>query len=47
LVGACNAMVKGLGFCFCKEYLPPDNLDYIELLAKRKGIIPEDEEESV
>jgi hypothetical protein len=43
LVGYCNFIIKNVGFCQCKEYLPQDNLDYIELLAKRKGIIPEDE----
>lgn len=42
VVGACNAVVPGFRFCTCSEYLPPDNLDYIELLAQRKGIIKEE-----
>lgn len=43
VVAQCNEIVRQGGFCSCPEYLPPDNLDYIELLAKRKGLIPEDE----
>jgi hypothetical protein len=41
-IGQCQQIVAGGGFCFCSEFMPPDNLDYIELLAKKKGIIPED-----
>jgi hypothetical protein len=36
-LGNCNALVMGV-FCQCKEFLPPDNLDYIELLAKKRGL---------
>lgn len=43
ILGACNEVVQG-GFCNCNEWEPPDNLDYIELLAKKKGLISEDEE---
>lgn len=25
--------------CGCEEYIPEDNLDYIEWLAKKKGIL--------
>lgn len=42
IVSNCNDVSKGMGFCPCEEFMPTDNLDYIEFLAKRKGIIPED-----
>lgn len=42
-LGECQQILDGKGFCPCLEFLPSDNLDYIELLAKKKGIISEDE----
>lgn len=41
LVGQCNYVESG--FCMCQEYMPPDNLDYIELLAKRRGLIKDED----
>ena len=41
IVGSCNKVQKG--FCECTEFMPKDNLDYIELLAKRKGLIPDED----
>ena len=38
----CSNIYTGGGFCSCQEWQSPDNLTYIEDLAKRKGIIPED-----
>jgi hypothetical protein len=45
LHGNCNMILKMGGFCSCLEWMPKDNLDYIELLAKRKGLIPDEENE--
>jgi predicted nucleic acid-binding Zn finger protein len=45
LVGQCNYFINMQGFCNCSEFMSLDNLDYIELLAKRKGLIPEKKED--
>lgn len=39
----CNFILTFSGFCKCPEWMSKDNLDYIELLAKRRGLIPDDE----
>jgi len=39
----CNFVLEVGGFCMCLEYMPSDNLDYIEILAKKKGLIPDEE----
>jgi hypothetical protein len=41
----CNFLMEEGGFCSCLEWMPKDNLDYIELIAKRKGLIPDNEDE--
>jgi len=43
-LGNCNKLVPDFGFCPCKEWMSPDNLEYIELLAKRKGLIKDEED---
>jgi hypothetical protein len=30
---------ENLRICNCKEFVPSDNLDYIEWLAKKRGLI--------
>jgi hypothetical protein len=45
-MGNCNRIVKDSRgqiqtICSCKEFFPPDNLDYIEILAKKKGLFPD------
>lgn len=40
----CNDTSTNGGFCNCSEFMPPDNLEYIELLAKKKGLILSDED---
>jgi hypothetical protein len=42
-MGNCNYILSDRGFCNCGEWVPPDNLDYIELLAKRRGLISDEE----
>ena len=44
LHGNCNFLLEIGGFCLCSEWMSPDNLDYIELLAKRKGLISDEED---
>jgi hypothetical protein len=39
----CNFLLEVGGFCSCNEWQSPDNLEYIELLAKRKGLIPDED----
>jgi hypothetical protein len=43
--GNCNFATVD-GFCKCSEWMSPDNLEYIELLAKRKGLISEEEKDN-
>jgi len=40
----CNFVLAMGGFCACQEWMSNDNLDYIELLAKRKGLIPDEKD---
>jgi hypothetical protein len=39
--GKCGAVRRwdGKCACKCKEFVPPDNLDYMEWLAKKRGLI--------
>ena len=36
---AANGNQEQFGLCQCKEFVPEDNLDYIEWLAKKRGLI--------
>ena len=45
LVSNCNKFEAGKGFCNCIEFMSPNNLDYIELLAERRGLVEPKQED--